>query len=165
MRPPKRERSKGTLLVCTLPVPSSQRGYLPKRLTLTPSRPCVERVIEPIKATTLASVIGDNERDTSPTAKLGTVTVDASPTLDSTPDPQVDVAAAGLGDVHPDDHVFGYREERIRHGDYHGAAVTLTYENNGAIRDYAGVWIRPLAVRYLWWLLFFEGWSFDVIVE
>ena len=72
--------------------------------------------------------------------------------------------ARGERQVHPDDHVFGRRSIRFEFGDDHGTAV-IENENNGAVRDYEGEQIRPLAVRYLWWLLFFEGWSFDVIVE
>ena len=52
--------------------------------------------------------------------------------------PQTTLLPVGLGTavtaarrawlVHPDDHVYGYREERIRHGDYHGAARNFFVE-------------------------------------
>ena len=55
--------------------------------------------------------------------------------------------SAATGKFDPDDHVFGRRIIRFDgHGDDHGTAVTEN-ETNGAVRDYAGEQIRPLAVR------------------
>ena len=82
---------------------------------------------DPVTATTLASVVEGYAVGDTGNTELNTVTVNAAAT---TAVPVVgDVDAAGLGGLHPDDHVYGYREERHRHGDGHGAAVTFTYED------------------------------------
>ena len=80
--------TKMTLLVCSLPVPSSQRD-----LPLILARRLPRAADDPIKAITIASVVGGYETDT-PT-QLDEVTVDASPDVAAT-NPN-GVTAAGLG--------------------------------------------------------------------